>query len=75
MPFSIPDIFFNGILIPNVLRKNSCIACAASAGLAVSTTGTYVINPKDFNEAMEEIYEYINNRTPRIHREELMALL
>ena len=59
----------------NLEVQDAVIVANKMAGLAVSTTGTYVINPKDFNEAMEEIYEYINNRTPRIHREELMALL
>jgi hypothetical protein len=32
-----PVIFCNGILIPKVALKNSCIAKAESAGLAVNT--------------------------------------
>jgi D-beta-D-heptose 7-phosphate kinase/D-beta-D-heptose 1-phosphate adenosyltransferase len=55
--------------------QDAVIIANKMAGLAVSKPGTYVISPTDFNEAMEEINEYINNRAPRIHREELMALL
>jgi D-beta-D-heptose 7-phosphate kinase/D-beta-D-heptose 1-phosphate adenosyltransferase len=59
----------------NLEVQDSVIIANKMAGLAVSKPGTYVINPKDFNEAMEEINEYIDNRSQRIHREELMALL
>lgn len=59
----------------NLEVQDAVILANKMAGLAVSKPGTYVINPTDFNEAMEEINEYINNRTPRVHREELMALL
>lgn len=59
----------------NLQVQDAVIIANKMAGLAVSTSGTYVINPKDFNEAMEEINEYINNRSQRFHREKLMALL
>ena len=59
----------------NLEVQDSVILANKMAGLAVSKSGTYVINPKDFNEAMENINEYINNRSSRFHREKLMALL
>ena len=37
LPLARPVMFCNGILIPKVDLKNSCIASADSAGLAVKT--------------------------------------
>ena len=59
----------------NLQVQDAVILANKIAGIAVSKTGTYVINPTDFNKAMEEINEYINNRAQGIHRQELMALL
>ena len=59
----------------NLPVQDAVIVANKMSGLSVATSGTYAIQPNHFNEAMDEINEYINNRTQGIYREESLDLL
>tara|TARA_R110002167_G_C12678592_1_gene651301 strand:+ start:1357 stop:2277 length:921 start_codon:yes stop_codon:yes gene_type:complete len=59
----------------NLPVQDAVIIANKMSGLAVATSGTYAIQQNHFNEAMDEINEYINNRPQGLYREESLALL